>query len=52
MAPPSIKFNSVVVIVAPSKISNSVSPITALPIVNPAAVTTPAEVIVPELAKF
>ena len=45
---PSMIVNSAVVAASPSKISSSASPITALPIVNPVAVTTPVEVIAPE----
>ena len=39
--------NSAVVAARPSKISNSASPITALPIVNPAAVTVETKVAAP-----
>ena len=46
---PSSKFSSAVVTVAPSNISNSASKIAAEPIVIPVAVTTPEEVIAPEL---
>ena len=45
---PSNRFNSVVVTVAPSSISNSASRIAALPMVKPPAVMTPDVVIVDE----
>ena len=46
---PSRRFSSSVVTVAPSNISNSASRIAAEPMVIPVAVTTPDEVIAPEL---